>query len=114
MSGRMIWSEIKASQAGRDPRPACERDADRAAVSLRFSVAQFVHVLRTSAGLTQQQLADRMGTTQSVISRLERAGRLPTLEMLGRIAAATDADIRLVARDAGGAEADVPISAVVT
>lgn len=111
MTERSTWSEIKARQAARDSRPAPERDANRAAVSLRFDVAQLVYDLRASAGLTQRQLADRMGTTQSVISRLEQAGRLPTLEMLGRIAAATGADVRLLARHAGGADADVPISA---
>lgn len=67
------WSEIKARQAAGDSRPAPERDANRAAVSLRFDVAQLVYDLRASAGLTQRQLADRMGTTQSVISRLEQA-----------------------------------------
>ena len=111
MTERSTWREIKGKQAQRDPRSGRERDADRAAVSLRFDVAQFVYDLRASAGLTQRQLADRMGTTQSVISRLEQAGRLPTLEMLGRIAAATGADVRLQARHAGGADADVPINA---
>lgn len=78
---------------------------------MRFDLAQLVHDLRMSAGLTQRQLADRMGTTQSVISRLEQAGRLPTLEMLGRIASATGADVRLLARHAGGTDTDLPISA---
>lgn len=33
---------------------------------------------RRRAGLTQQQLADRMGTTQSVIARWESGRRSPT------------------------------------
>jgi len=111
MIERSTWAEIKARQAAHDPRSDREREANRATVSLRFDLAQLVYDLRTSAGLTQRQLADRMGTTQSVISRLEQAGRLPTLEMLGRIAAATGADLRLLARHAGGADADVTISA---
>lgn len=37
-------------------------------------LAQLIHDLRISAGLTQKELADRMGTTQSVISRLEEGG----------------------------------------
>ena len=111
MTERTTWDEVKANQAARDTRSARERDAHRAAVSLRFDVAQLVHDLRTSAGLTQRQLADRMGTTQSVISRLEQAGRLPTLEMLRRIAVATGADLRLLARYAGGADTDVAIGA---
>lgn len=111
MTEPSTWAEIKTKQAAHDPRSDRERDTIRATVSLRFDLAQLVYDLRTSAGLTQRQLADRMGTTQSVISRLEQAGRLPTLEMLGRIAAATGADVRLLARHAGGADADVPISA---
>lgn len=111
MTERSTWNEVKARQAARDPRSARERDANRATVSLRLDLAQLVHDLRTSAGLTQRQLANRMGTTQSVISRLEQAGRLPTLEMLGRIASATGADVRLLARHAGGTDADVEISA---
>lgn len=111
MTERSTWNDIKASQAARDPRSVTERERDRTEVSLRFDVAQLVYDLRTGAGLTQRQLADRMGTTQSVISRLEQAGRLPTLEMLSRIAAATGADLRLFVRHIGGAEADVPLTA---
>ena len=37
---------------------------------------------------TQQQLADLLGTTQSVISRFENLGRKPSIDFLGRIASA--------------------------
>ena len=43
---------------------------------------------RHDAGLTQQQLAGRMGTTQSVIARLENAHHMPSLDMVIRYAAA--------------------------
>lgn len=39
--------------------------------SLNAAVAQLIYETRTKAGLTQQQLADRVGTKQSVITRLE-------------------------------------------
>jgi ribosome-binding protein aMBF1 (putative translation factor) len=55
----------------------------------KAEVARLVHDLRTQAGLTQKELADRVGTTPSVISRLEDAdygGH--SLSMLRRIAAA--------------------------
>jgi len=58
---------------------------------LRFEVGQVVYDARTRAGLTQAQLARRVGTTQSVISRLEDAdygGQ--SLSMLRRIARALD------------------------
>jgi ribosome-binding protein aMBF1 (putative translation factor) len=58
---------------------------------LQFEVGQVVYDARTQAGLTQAQLARRIGTTQSVISRLEDAdygGH--SLSMLRRIARALD------------------------
>lgn len=53
------------------------------------TVAQLIHDLRRDAGFTQTQLAKLIGTTQSVISRLEDAdydGH--SLSMLERIAKA--------------------------
>jgi len=111
MTEHADWDDIKARQAERDPRTDHDRHASRSAASLRFDLARLVYELRTNAGLTQRQLADRMGTTQSVVSRLEQAGRLPTLELLGRIATATGADLRLLARHADGGDADVRLSA---
>lgn len=43
---------------------------------------------RHAAGLTQEQMAARMGTTQSVIARLENAHHLPSLDLVTRYAAA--------------------------
>jgi hypothetical protein len=54
---------------------------------------------RIAAGLTQALVASRMGTTASVISRLENAaGRRPTLTTLERYAQAVGCslEIRLV------------------
>src|SRR3954467_13119121 len=41
--------------------------------------------IREAAGVTQQQLAERAGTTQAVISRFEVGLRTPTLLLLGRL-----------------------------
>lgn len=52
-------------------------------------VAHALHELRTAHGLTQRQLAELIGTTQSVIARLEDADyEGHSLSMLSRIAAA--------------------------
>jgi len=55
-------------------------------------VAHDIYALRTTRGLTQQELAERVGTTQSVIARLEDADyEGHSLRMLRRIAAALEA-----------------------
>lgn len=67
-----------------------------------FRVAQLIHDARTSAGLTQSELAEKVGTTQSVISQLEAADyEGHSLSMLRRIATAlgSHVEIRLVPDD---------------
>src|SRR5262245_18026771 len=46
--------------------------------------------LREAAGLTQQQLADRAGLSQSAITLWESGSREPGLEALGKLCAALD------------------------
>lgn len=54
-------------------------------------VAQLIYDVRTKARLTQKQLAEMVGTTQSVIARLEDADyEGHSLSMLQRIAAAVN------------------------
>jgi ribosome-binding protein aMBF1 (putative translation factor) len=50
-----------------------ERKASLERERVNAEVAQIIHDLRTEAGLSQKGLADAIGTTQSVISRLEDA-----------------------------------------
>jgi ribosome-binding protein aMBF1 (putative translation factor) len=64
-----------------------------------FRVAQLIHDARTAAGLTQGQLAEKVGTSQSVISQLADANyQGHSLSMLRRIATAlgSHVEIRLV------------------
>jgi ribosome-binding protein aMBF1 (putative translation factor) len=68
-----------------------------------LEIAQLVYDARTRAGLTQQQLARLVGTTQPVIARLESADyRGHSLRMLRRIAVALghDLEIRFVPHSA--------------
>ena len=63
---------------------------------INFEVGQVVYDARAQAGLTQAQLARKVGTTQSAISRLEDAdygGH--SLSMLRRIARALDLYLRI-------------------
>ena len=57
-------------------------------------IAQQIYDLRTAAGLTQRELAARVGTTASVICRLEDANYdRYSLVMLRRIATALDSRV---------------------
>lgn len=57
-------------------------------------VAAQIHGLRTSRGMTQQDLAQAVGTTQSVVACLENADyRGHSLRMLRRIATALEARV---------------------
>lgn len=59
----------------------------------KTQIAALVRSARQRAGMTQAELAERVGTTQSVIARLESGGdqRIPSLALLARIASALDA-----------------------
>lgn len=52
------------------------------------AIAETARQWRVEAGLTQQQLARQIGSTQSAISRLERGNAVPDLSTLARIASA--------------------------
>jgi len=90
------------------PEDRNEYDRAYAAATLAGQLAELVYTLRTRAGLTQTELARRMGTTQSSIARIEGGGSLLTLDMLARLAHATGTPLRLAAPgitdvDLGGA-----------
>jgi len=63
-----------------------------------FAVVGEMIEARQAAGLTQTEIATRMGTSQSVVARLENARHMPTFEMIARYAAAIGRrlDIHLV------------------
>ncbi len=62
----------------------------------KLRMAKAIYELRTKAGLSQTDLAKRIGTTQSVISRLEDADyEGHSLEMLQRIAKAVNKRIEI-------------------
>ena len=59
-------------------------------------VAQLIYDARTEAGLSQTELARMIGTTQSVISRLEDADyEGHSLSMLSRVAQALDREVKI-------------------
>ena len=63
-----------------------ERQAELRQIEQDMAVGRQVYAARRQAGLTQRQLAELVGTTQSVISQLESADyEGHTLSMLRRI-----------------------------
>lgn len=80
----MNHREYVAQREARDP----EYRAARAARHSLFEVHRAVIGARVRAGLTQQQLADRLGVSQSAIARWEGGSTMPSLENLNRLAVA--------------------------
>ncbi len=60
-----------------------------------FSLVSAMIAARTRAGLTQQEVATRMKTTQAVIARLEGGGSKPSTRTLERYAEATGSRLRI-------------------
>ena len=76
MANYSRWEDVKKNRG----EPTAEV---RTGIEQDLALGQLIYDLRTEAGLSQNALAKRMGTTQSVISRLEEGGgarnRLDTL-----------------------------------
>lgn len=63
---------------------------------INAEIARKIYELRTKAGLTQQELSERVGTTKSAICRLEDADyEGHSLSMLKRIADALDKRVEI-------------------
>lgn len=59
------------------------------ALEEEFVLASAVMDVRNRAGLTQEELARKMGTTQPVVARLESGRTRPSMRTLERLAEAT-------------------------
>lgn len=79
-------SDLIAEEEERDPEYKAERERNR---HLR-EFAKLVLIRRTELGLNRQALAERMGTSHSVISRLESGRHSFSIATMVRIARALD------------------------
>jgi predicted transcriptional regulator len=74
-----------------NPKVRAEHDALRP----EFEIAAELLRARLRAGLSQTELAARMGTSQSAIARLESGDTLPSTKTLLRYAQATGSKVRV-------------------
>ena len=82
MANYSRWEDVKKRRG----EPTAEV---RTGIEQDLALGQLIYDLRTEAGLSQRALATRMGTTQSVISRLEEGGGAKNrLDTLARVAIA--------------------------
>jgi transcriptional regulator with XRE-family HTH domain len=85
-----------ASPLGEDPRVSAGRRRARnpryaeleKKLELSLAIADLSILHRTRQNLTQKQLAERMGTSETAISRLEAGFHNPTLDTLHKLAQA--------------------------
>lgn len=65
------------------------------ALGPEFEIINALIKARTRAGLSQSEVAERMGTTQSVVARLEGGKTSPNVRTLRRYAEATGSTIKV-------------------
>ncbi len=65
------------------------------ATELEYQIAHAVIGARVKMGYTQKQLADKLQTKQSVISRLESGTTTPSLSLLKRLAQALNTSLKV-------------------
>lgn len=91
MNRKMISVEESFAEWRKDPRYVKAYNA----LEDEFSLAAAMIEARAHAGLTQEELAARMKTTQAVIARLESGRVKPSTRTLERLAAATGMKLRI-------------------
>jgi predicted transcriptional regulator len=83
------WTKFRDRMLADDPEAAAEYERLRP----RFAAIADIIRLRLDKGLTQEQLAKKVGKQQPAIARLE-AGRVqPSIQFLQEIAEALDAEL---------------------
>jgi ribosome-binding protein aMBF1 (putative translation factor) len=91
MSRKSIPVEESFARWAKDPEFMREYDA----LEEEFALANALIGARAHAKLSQAELAERMGTSQSAIARLESGRSMPSTRTLERLAAATGTKLRI-------------------
>ncbi len=74
-------------------KPGFKREYD--ALELGFSIIEQVIRKRLDKGLSQKQLAEKIGTKQSAISRLEGGNSNPSVAFLEKVSKALDSKLQI-------------------
>lgn len=99
---RASWNEIKDRKlSGMTKAERVEYDRGYAEAKFAAEVGERVRHARETAGLTQRELAARMGTSQAAVARLEAGGVGATLTTLQRVAAALGLELSVDLRRTG-------------
>ena len=91
MKRKFIPVEESFTQWKKDPKYA----AAYASLEGEFALASSLIKARSEADMTQEQVAQAMGTTQAVVARLESGRVLPSTRTLERFAKATHSRLRI-------------------
>jgi ribosome-binding protein aMBF1 (putative translation factor) len=91
MKRKFIPAEESFQQWKKDPKYVAEYDA----LEKEFALASALIQARTNANMTQEEVAEAMGTTQAVVARLESGRVLPSTRTLERFAKATRTRLRI-------------------
>lgn len=83
MARRRTWDEVRRERMS-DPAAQAGYEAARRA----FELGERVRALREAQGMSQAELARRMGTSQPAVARLEAGGVEPSIETLDRVSRA--------------------------
>jgi len=91
----MSKKTVSAGELFREWREDPAYVAAYANLEAEFALAAALIDARAKAGLTQEEVAERMHTTQAVVARLESGRVKPSTRTLERFAAATGMKLRI-------------------
>src|SRR5450432_1125996 len=91
MTSKTIPVDEWAKERLKDPKFKAAYDA----LEEEFALASALIEARAIADMTQEQVAEAMGTTQTVIARLESGRAMPSTRTLERFAKATGTRLRI-------------------
>lgn len=96
MMARTNWTDLKDKRLARmSAEERAEYDQACAEAQLAAEVGDRIRTAREAAGLSQRELAARMGTSQAAIARLEAGGVGATLTTLHRVAVALGLELKV-------------------